>query len=302
LYVFSGATGELLWSKHGDLAADHFGEAVAGIGDFNGDGTDDVAVGAPWHNPGKAYVLSGSDGAVLWYQEHYQPSMPSGFGYTVAGAGDVNRDGLADVVVGAFFDSTLGSGSNNGSAHVFAGPNGGHLWSWYGEAITDFFGWSVDGAGDVNGDGAADLVIGAYGHYGPAGWASGKAYVYSGATGRVLWSATGETGGDIFGEAVAGVGDVNGDGLADVGVGAKWHRGEAGVNVGRAYIFDSVPRGDCDCSGALEIEDFVAFCGCLAGANVPWRSDACGCGDLDGDNDVDLRDFAMFQASYGGVP
>lgn len=302
VYVYSGATGELLWSKHGDEASDHFGEAVAGIGDFDGDGTDDVAVGAPWHNPGKAYVLSGADGAVLWYQEDYHPDLPTGFGYALARAGDVNRDGYADVVVGAFLDSTLGFGSNNGSAHVFAGPFGDLLWSWEGEAVTDFFGWSVGGAGDVNGDGAGDLVIGAYGHYGPSGWASGKAYVYSGATGRVLWFATGESGGDIFGEAVAGVGDVNGDGLADVGVGAKWHRGEAGVNVGRAYVYRPVPHGDCDCSGAIEMRDVAAFCGCISGASVFWRVDGCGCVDLDGDGDVDLRDFAAIQASYGGVP
>jgi len=302
VYVYSGATGELLWSRQGDEVSDHFGEAVAGIGDFDGNGTDDVAVGAPWHNPGKAYVLSGADGDVLWYQEHHHPDMPSGFGYSVAGAGDANRDGYADVVVGAYLDSTLGFGSNNGSVHVFAGPSGDLLWSWIGEAVTDFFGYSVDGAGDVNGDGADDLLIGAYGHYGPAGWASGKAYVYSGATGRVLWSATGENGGDIFGNEVAGVGDVNGDDLADVGVGAVWHRGIAGVNVGRAYVYRPVPRGDCDCSGAIEMSDVASFCECLTGSSVFWRIDGCGCVDLDGDGDIDLRDFAMFQASYGGVP
>lgn len=304
VYVYSGATGALLWSRNGDEALDLFGDAVAGIGDFDGDGTDDVAVGAPEHDPPQAYVLSGANGAVLWSQGHpfYDPAIRTAFGVSVAAAGDVNGDGLADVVVGAYIDSTLSPTSNNGSAHVFAGPSGDRLWSWEGEAVTDFFGFSVGGAGDVNGDGADDLVIGAYGHFGPAGWASGKAYVYSGATGRLLWFANGESSGDIFGREVAGVGDVDGDGLADVGVGAQWHRGEAGVDQGRAYVYRSVPRGDCDCNGVIDKDDLVAFFGCLTGAGVCWSVQGCGCVDLDGDGDVDLRDFAAFQAAYGFAP
>ena len=82
------------------------------------------------------------------------------FAFSVSGAGDVNGDGFADLIVGARFDDTV-NGGNTGSAQVFSGFDGSILYTFNGDSSGDDFGFSVSGAGDVNGDGFADLIVGA---------------------------------------------------------------------------------------------------------------------------------------------
>ncbi|MEC9253570.1 MAG: integrin alpha, partial [Candidatus Thermoplasmatota archaeon] len=103
------------------------------------------------------------------------------FGLQVASAGDVNGDGYADVIVGAYANDD--ASTNAGEAYVYHGSSSGLSatpdWSDQGEAASDYFGYSVASAGDVNGDGYADVIVGAYGND-DAGSSAGEAYVYHG--------------------------------------------------------------------------------------------------------------------------
>ncbi|MCA9774084.1 MAG: FG-GAP repeat protein, partial [Myxococcales bacterium] len=153
--VFSGATGNEIHTFHGAAIDDDFGRSVSGVGDLNGDSRADVMVGATRFSqgvPGYAQVLSGRDGSVLYsFVGAYDDDL---FGFSVSGAGDVNKDGVPDIIVGAIQIDTGG-----GYARVFSGANGAVLYTFGGEASSDFFGISVSGAGDVDEDGFADVMI-----------------------------------------------------------------------------------------------------------------------------------------------
>jgi len=144
-----------------------FGFSVANAGDVNGDGYDDIAIGDPqWGaNEGRVWVYAGSAvsnfATLLWSNSSFQNG--AGFGYTVAGAGDVNGDGFADLLVGApFYDAGF---MDNGRAYVYFGPsfNIEIVFAVGGQPLENC-GRSVDGAGDVNGDGFADIMAGANGY------------------------------------------------------------------------------------------------------------------------------------------
>ncbi|KQW82612.1 beta strand repeat-containing protein [Brevundimonas sp. Root1279] len=219
--VVSGVDGATLYTFLGDAAGDFFGHSVAGAGDVNGDGFDDLLVGA-WvgdangTDSGFARILSGADGTIL--RTFVGDSISDRMGTAVASAGDVDGDGAADIIVGASLDDD--GGLNAGSARVFSGATGAVLWTFHGAEPADNFGTSVASAGDVDGDGRADLIIGAWQANG-AGANAGLAQVYSGATGLLLHTFTGSAAADQFGVSVASLGDIDGDGLADLAVGAN---------------------------------------------------------------------------------
>jgi len=108
------------------------------------------------------------------------------FGSSVSGVGDVNGDGVADLIVGAPFSDNNGLGS--GSARVFSGADGSILYNFFGDSSGDEFGTSVSGAGDVNGDGFADLIVGAPFGDGNNGFDTGGVRVFSGADGSILYN------------------------------------------------------------------------------------------------------------------
>ncbi len=218
--VISGATGAALLSFHGDATLDQFGAAAANAGDVNNDGRDDFIVGAPAAdgpmgvNTGLVRVFSGADGAVL---HSWMGTLTDwNVGVSVDGVGDVNGDGYGDVVVGDLAGNSFGP--EFGHARVYSGLDGSVLLSFHGTGGGDFFGYRVAGAGDANGDGTPDVLVGAFGDD-DHGSASGSAWLFSGADGSVLFSTYGETSGSCFGNALAS-GDVNGDGFSDVLVGA----------------------------------------------------------------------------------
>jgi hypothetical protein len=242
-YVYSGKDGSVLYTFHGDSSGDEFGYSVSGAGDVNGDGYADVIVGAYWNDPdnkrnaGSAYVYSGKDGSVL--RTFHGDSEFDNFGWSVSGAGDVNGDGYADVIVGAGWNDPDNK-ENAGSAYVYSGEDGSVLYTFHGDSAYDWFGSSVSGAGDVNGDGYVDVIVGARGDDPNGNTNGGSAYVYSGKDGSVLYTFHGDSEGDNFGWSVSGAGDVNGDGYADVIVGAGGDDPNGTINAGSAYVFATV--------------------------------------------------------------
>jgi uncharacterized repeat protein (TIGR01451 family) len=231
----SGLSATSSWSAVGEAADNDFGMSVATAGDVNGDGYSDVVVGASGYNSftGKAYLYmggpSGLSAASSWTA--VGAAAYDFLGVSVATAGDVNGDGYSDVVVSAQ--------CNNSTGKVYlylGGPSGlsaTSSWTATGEAINNYFGLPVGTAGDVNGDGYSDVVVGAFGYNSDAG----KAYLYlggpSGLSATSSWSAVGEAADNDFGMSVATAGDVNGDGYSDVVVGAYGYSS----TTGKAYLY-----------------------------------------------------------------
>jgi hypothetical protein len=244
----------------------NFGHAVAGAGDVNGDGYDDVIVGALFYDAGQAdegaaFVFLGSatgiaDGNPATAAAQLEANQAGAqFGYAVAGAGDVNGDGYADVIVGARYYHA--PETDEGAAFVFLGSATGIADGNPATAATRLesnqvnaqLGVSVAGAGDVNGDGYADVIVSATSYDAPQS-DEGAAWVF-------LGSATGIANGNpataaaqlesnqesaFLGSSVASAGDVNGDGYADVIVGAyQYHAGQ--TNEGAAWVFLGSPTG-----------------------------------------------------------
>ncbi len=275
VYVFhggatglAGAPGTPAWTTTGENAGDAFGSAAAAAGDVNGDGYDDIVVGAENYNAGgatyagKVYVFHGGPVGITNHGAGHAgwsmvgESTNSQFGQEVAGAGDVNGDGFADILVAGqvlFNARRQGTVAYRGKVYAFHGSAAGvygtaaaAAWHALGENAADLFGDSLAAAGDVNGDGYGDIIVGARNFQAPTRGRTlpkyrGKAYVFQGSSAGLqglaiqpAWSAVGEAEADTFGRAVAGAGDVNGDGYDDVIVGAP---GYPSNNVGRAYVF-----------------------------------------------------------------
>jgi len=212
--VYSGADSSLVMVLQSPDAG-HFGSSVAMVGDLNGDQVNDMVVGAPEFtvfgpDPGYAEVRSGADGDLIF---HWEGTDNRGqFGSSVADAGDVNNDGVPDIIVGAPLHD--GAGTDSGLIRVFSGQDGDLIHTISGASGGDDFGRSVDGIGDVNSDGFDDFVVGAPGA-GP-GTFRGQVRVFSGQDGSVLFTFTGAADFDQRGWSSAGAGDVNGDGTPDI--------------------------------------------------------------------------------------
>ncbi|NOX19613.1 MAG: hypothetical protein GXO87_15200 [Chlorobi bacterium] len=220
----------------GENTGDYFGASVSNADDVNGDGYDDVIVGASGYvsNTGRAYIFYG--GATMNTTADVTSTGESAgdyFGISVSNAGDVSGDGYDDVIVGAYSNN-----GNTGKAYIYYGgaamDNTADV-TMTGEATNDYYGYSVSSAGDVNGDGYADVIVGAYGND-TNGADAGRAYLYNG--GSTMDNAsdltiTGEAANNNFGSAVSSAGDVNGDGYDDIIVGAYGYDS----NTGKTYVF-----------------------------------------------------------------
>jgi hypothetical protein len=231
--VFSGASGGELHHYDASGAYNWLGYSVAGAGDVNGDGVPDLIVGSLGNY---ALIFSGADWSQL---KVFAAGYGTGFGYCVRGAGDVNGDGTPDVIVGAP-TSSPGGRSEAGSAFVYSGADWAQLFQFDGLVAGDKLGYSVASAGDVNDDGVPDIIVGAP-LADPNGLSeAGNAFVFSGANGDVIRILDGPAAGDRLGSSVAGVGDVNGDGLDDVIVAAPNTDPAAGTDAGSAWLLTPV--------------------------------------------------------------
>ena len=158
------------------------------------------------------------------------------FGLCVSSLGDVNGDGLADLLVGSPNDDA--GGSDSGAIIALSGADGAEIWRVSGSSPGASLGFSCAGVGDVDGDGVPDALGGA--RYGDtAGPNFGEAVVVSGATGLPLWTFVGATTNGRFGEAVGAAGDVNGDGRADLIVGARLDA-TSGAATGQARVYSGI--------------------------------------------------------------
>jgi large repetitive protein len=203
----------------GETSGDRFGAAVATISDLNGDGIADWLVGAgladySFENAGAVYLLSGADGSVL--RRHDGLGTDQRFGFLVSSAGDANGDGVEDYAASARRDNSLRYPS--GLVVLFSGADGSVLRQFTSARKWDRFGHALAAAGDVNGDGFDDLIVGA-----PdddfSGIGTGSVFVYSGADGRALHTLRGAKVWDRFGSAVCSIGDLDFDGRPDFAVG-----------------------------------------------------------------------------------
>ncbi len=263
--VYSGRTGSLLHV----LPAPGF-MSCALAGDVDGDGHEDAIVGfSDFSAADKARVFSGASGAVL--HTFASSLVDDGFGASVAGAGDVDGDGFADLIVGA--PQTSNSNPGPGFVRVFSGASGALLHEFFGLATGDNFGYSVDGAGDVDADGQADLVVGAW-RNDLGGAEAGMLQVLSGATGQVLHQILGAKAQDWLGQSVAGAGDVDGDGHDDFLAGAPGD-GTGGSLAGSASIYSGF-------DGNRLFTFFGTFLANQLGTSVS------GAGDVDGDQILDV--------------
>ena len=186
----TGLSSAAAWSVESDQGGSFFGYSVASAGDVNGDGYSDVLIGAfAWdgghQDEGRATLYLGSpvglDSAPSWFAEADQ--FEARFGVSVASAGDVNSDGYGDILVGSYLYD--GPELNEGRVFVYLGgssvPSPAPDFILEGDVAGAEFGLSVASAGDVNGDGYGDVIVGARNHSNGQTW-EGRAYVYRGSS------------------------------------------------------------------------------------------------------------------------
>lgn len=289
VFVYSGKDYQLLHEFRGPKMGAAIGRAVASAGDVNSDGCDDVIFGSYL---GEIEVRSGRTGTVLYAIA----GIEDGFGCAVDGGRDVNADGVPDILIGATVRPDSGRAPVFGYAYVFSGADGRLLHrvcqsipeEQSGEvgrrtlpsspqpptectgikrenrARTAFgygFGKAVSFAGDVNSDGYEDFVVGAPEAYDGAEYV-GSVTLYSGHTGAPLWSVHGWIPGGRFGWSIAQLGDVNGDEISDLVVGAI----EYSIFVLSGKTGDEISRV---CGRTMELTGFA--------------DSVCRIGDVDGD-------------------
>jgi hypothetical protein len=281
VYVYHGSAGGISTTPDqtltGGTTNNRFGWALSGAGDVNGDGYDDVVIGAFAYasNTGRAYVYHGSATGLSSTADLTLTGAASyRFGYSVDGAGDVNADGYDDIIVGAY-----GVTTNKGVAYIYPGSASGVsatvATTLSGSASNQYFGWAVAGAGDVNGDTYADVIVGAYG----TSASRGAFHVFHGSASGLSTTAsrsvTGTTAGMRLGAAVAGVGDVDDDGYDDVAAGAYLYT----TSTGRVFVH----RGSASGVAATASTTLTG-----PSTNSSFGYAVAGAGDVQGDGCADL--------------
>lgn len=238
IYIYSGSDGALLNQATG-IEGNRLGYSLSSAGDVDGDGHPDyIAGGAGPAN--RTVVYSGIDHHLI--HDLTTPSEhPENFGASVSGAGDVNADGYADLLVGATRADLSTTMTDTGRIYLLSGLDGTVIWQQDGRDAQGLLGSGLGLVGDVNGDTVPDQVAAAPG---AGANALGEAYVYSGVDGALLLTlhpiAEEQSGGTFGTFFAAGAGDLNQDGTPDIFVGDyAAYRGDA-QGTGRAYLYSGV--------------------------------------------------------------
>jgi hypothetical protein len=301
------------------------GYRTAILGDVNGDGYDDIAIASPFAGPsvnmtGTVHIffgnkagynmdtnLSNANASFLGLA----PGDQAGGG--LAGAGDIDKDGYDDIIIGAPTNWSTG-GDDSGAVYIIYGKADGWALDTNlstaditldGENPSDNAGNDVDGVGDVNGDGYDDFVVGAR-QNGDAGANAGKVYLFLG-RGRAQWSGfatvadsnasyTGEVPGDNMGTSVGGAGDVNGDRLDDFLVGAP-DNDELPMNGGKAYLILGQETGWANDVPISEAN--ASFLGGTNGDQAGYK--VSGAGDVNGDGYDDILIGSPYNITTGNM-
>lgn len=298
----AGEFGKPVWSVVGDHPIAAVGARVAPAGDVNGDGFDDLLV--------TDYFIRESDhqrvGSVSLYLGNrrglslepaariigWQPETD--FGSAIAGVGDVNRDGYGDIAIGA--PNYTRHFQSEGAVFVYlGGPRGlraGPAWAVYGGARDAALGFLFSDTGDVNGDGYADLLVGAPGWKG-RGPGGGIAMLFPGGPRGLarepMWTLVGDQPAGNFGYSSGGVGDVNRDGYDDIVVMQASYSGRS-MREGRALLYLGGPHGP---------EPKPVWTGQGFGSNCGLSTGAPGVGDVNGDG---IPDILVGSAAYSSSP
>jgi len=321
----------LAWSEYmlyGDQSGEQSGRSVSSAGDVDGDGLPDLLIGAPDYDgsagsdQGMTYLVLATNLMASWgsFQlydaDYFFEGEDAGdySGRSVASAGDVDGDGLDDILIGA--DGSDPNNSDSGETYLFLAANlpaigttidlGDADYKFEGENHENYSGYAVADAGDVDGDGLGDILIGAYGNDDGANH-SGKAYLVLAASlpsgGGTIdledadYGFVGYWADNYAGFAVAGGGDVDGDGLSDILVGA-YGRDAGGTDAGETYLILAADLAGYG-TNKISLGDVpVSFAGQSADDYSGWAVSFAGDVDGDGLDDI-LIGAPEYHSSYG---
>ena len=283
----------------GTISVGQFGYAVSTAGDLNGDGYSDIAIGAPQASSGQTtegvvYIYYGSNTGIAAAPSLIIESNQAGaqLGYSLNTAGDVNGDGFSDLIVGApTWEDDAVNQLQEGGAWIFHGSAAGIATTpniiLQPNAPAIYMGYSVDGIGDINNDGYSDVIAGAWLAALPT-FQEGAAYVYRGSAAGLTNTFANRLernqSAAQFGAAVAGAGDLNGDGYSDVAVGSyKYDIAAPGADDGAVFIYNGGPSG---LGGAVNPAPTLTLTAPAPSIAFGWSVSSAG--DVNGDGFSDL--------------